>query len=70
MNFSLWQEYDKDTRIDLLAKSAAEIRKGEMPVKQYVLIHPEARFTDAERTLILNWIKAERTRLHTEAATK
>jgi cytochrome c len=70
MNFSLWQDYDKDTRIDLLARSAAEIRKGDMPVKQYVLMHPEARFTDAERALIINWTKTERTRLRAEAATK
>ncbi|HEY6182626.1 MAG TPA: heme-binding domain-containing protein [Terriglobales bacterium] len=70
MNFSLWQDYDKDKRIDLLARSATEVRKGEMPVKQYVLMHPEARFTEAERMLIINWTKAERTRLRTEAATK
>jgi cytochrome c len=70
MNFSLWQDYDKDTRIDLLARSASEIRKGDMPVKQYLLMHPEARFTDGERTLIINWTKTERTRLRTEAATK
>ncbi len=70
MNFSLWQDYDKDMRIDLLARTAAEVRKGEMPVKQYLIMHPDARFTEAEKTLIINWTKAERSRLRTEAATK
>jgi cytochrome c len=70
MNFSLWQEYDKDTRIDLLARSAAEVRKGDMPLKQYTLMHPAARFTDAERKLLIDWTKAERNRLRAEAKTK
>lgn len=70
MNFSLWQDYDKDSHIDLLARTAVEVRKGEMPPKQYVLMHPKARFTEAERTLILNWTKAERTQLRAEATTK
>src|SRR5215813_4140211 len=61
MNFSLWQDYDKDTRIDMLARAATEVRKGEMPVKQYLIMHPDARFTEAERALIINWTKAERT---------
>ena len=70
MNFSLWQDYDKDTRLGLLAKAAVEIRGSDMPPKQYTLMHPDARFTDAERTLIINWTKSERTRLRAEAVTK
>ncbi|HSS98135.1 MAG TPA: heme-binding domain-containing protein [Terriglobales bacterium] len=70
MNFSLWQEYDKDMQIDLLARGATEVRKGDMPPKQYTLMHPEARFTDAERTLLINWMKTERTRLRAQATTK
>ena len=70
MNFSLWQDYDKDTRMDMLARTATEVRKGEMPVKQYLMMHPEARFTEAERALIINWTKTERTRLRTETVTK
>lgn len=70
MNLSRWPEYDKDTRLDLLSKIAVEVRKGEMPVKQYLILHRDARFTDAERTLILNWAKTERTRLRSETATK
>ena len=70
MNLSRWDEYDKDTRLDFLSKIAVEIRKGEMPVKQYLILHRDARFTDAERTLILNWTKAERTRLRAEPTAK
>ncbi len=70
LNFSLWQEYDTETRLDLLARSAVEVRKGDMPLKPYAFMHPEARFTDAERTLFINWTKTERTRLRAEAATK
>ena len=70
MNFSRWDEYDKDTRLDFLSRMASEIRKGDMPVKQYLILHRDARFTEAEKTLILNWTKAERARLRSETATK
>lgn len=70
MNFSRWQEYDKDARIDFLARIAAEVRKGDMPPRQYLALHPKARFTEAEKALVLNWTRAERSRLRTEAASK
>jgi cytochrome c len=68
MNLSTWQDLDNETRIGILAETAAEIRRKEMPVKQYLLLHPDARLTDAERTAIINWTKAERARLRTEQA--
>jgi cytochrome c len=70
MNFSRWQDYDNDTRLDLLSKIAVEVRKGEMPVKQYLILHRDARFTEAEKTLIISWTKSERARLRANAATK
>jgi cytochrome c len=68
MNLSTWQDLDNETRISMLAETAAEVRRKEMPPKQYVLLHPDARLTDAERTAIINWTKAERARLRAEQA--
>lgn len=68
MNLSTWQDLDAETRISMLAETAAEVRRKEMPPKQYLLLHPEARLTDAERTAIINWTKAERARLRVEHA--
>jgi cytochrome c len=63
LNLSAWEQYSIDNRIDLLGKMGTQLRQGKMPLKQYVLLHPEARLSDAERKLILDWTKAERRRL-------
>jgi len=39
-----------------------------MPLKQYLLLHPEARLSEAERKLIVDWTKIERKRVMAEAA--
>lgn len=68
MNLSYLDQYSIDDRIDLLGKIGTQLRQGEMPLKQYVLLHPEARLSESERRLILDWTKAERKRLMAEAA--
>ncbi len=68
LNFSRWNEYGIDSRIDLLSKIGSQIRNGKMPLKQYVLLHPEAKLSDSERKLIQDWIKIERKRLLSEEA--
>jgi cytochrome c len=67
MNLSSWEQYSIDSRIDLLGKMGSQLRQGKMPLKQYLLLHPEARLSDAERKLILDWTKVERKRLMAEA---
>lgn len=63
MNLSLWEQYSIDNQIDLLAKMNSEIRQGEMPLKRYLRLHPEARLSDSERKLIQDWSRVERKRL-------
>jgi cytochrome c len=67
MNLSAWEQYSIDNRIDLLGKIGTQLRQGKMPLKQYLLLHPEARLSDADRKLILDWTKTERKRLMAEA---
>jgi len=68
LNLSSWDQYRTDDRIDLLAHIGTQVRQGKMPLKQYLLLHPEARLSDADRKLILDWSKNERKRLMAEAA--
>lgn len=68
MNLSSWEQYSIDSRIDLLGKMGSQLRQGNMPLKQYLLLHPEARLSDSERKLIIDWTKVERKRLMAEAA--
>jgi cytochrome c len=66
MNLSLWEQYSIDSRVDLLSKIGTEIRQAKMPLRQYLLLHPEARLSDSERKLIQDWAKGERKRLMAE----
>jgi cytochrome c len=68
LNMSRWQSFDQGTKIELLTKIASEARSGEMPLKQYVLIHRSAKLTPDEQELIYAWAKAERKRIRQQAA--
>ncbi len=63
LNFSSWEQYTLEARIDLLSKISSELRQRKMPLSKYLLLHPEARLSDAESKLIIDWAKAERRRL-------
>ena len=67
MNLSAWPSSDAERQIDLLARIGSEIRNNEMPVKQYLFLHPSARLTDAEVERIYAWTRAERKRLRAQA---
>jgi cytochrome c len=67
LNLSSWEKYSTDYRIDLLGKMGTQLRQGKMPLKQYLLLHPEARLSEAERKLIIDWTKTERKRLVAES---
>jgi hypothetical protein len=34
------------------------IENGEMPMDSYTWMHPEAKLTDAEKKVLINWFKA------------
>jgi hypothetical protein len=63
MNLSRWQDYSTDGQLRLLSAIGSAVRNREMPVQRYVLVHPEARLTDAERQQIYRWTRTERNRL-------
>jgi len=63
MNLSRWQDYSPDDRLGLLSEIGSAVRNGEMPAQRYLLLHPEARLTEAERQQIYRWTRTERSRI-------
>lgn len=58
LNFSEWGELPADTRAKKQMHSGDQVEEGEMPPWFYVLpAHPEARLSDAERALLVNWAR-------------
>jgi cytochrome c len=68
LDFSNWAGYDTDAQIDLMAKIARVTRKNEMPVRQYLWIHPAARLTDRERQMLIDWARREGRHLQATAS--
>jgi len=60
LNLSRWQDYTLETRVDLLSQIAAETRNEQMPLRQYLVLHPSARLSAGEQQLIYSWAKSER----------
>lgn len=57
LNFSEWQGYEADRKLKKLKEIEEEVSAGEMPLANYLLLHPEAKLTDAERTALVDWTK-------------
>lgn len=63
LNLSSWQDYSSDDQLRLLSAIGSAVRNREMPVRRYLLLHAEARLTDADRQQIYRWTRMERNRI-------
>jgi hypothetical protein len=63
MNLSRWPDYSPQDRVQLLTEIGSAVRNRQMPLPRYLLLHPEARLTDAERQQVYRWTRAERGRI-------
>lgn len=65
-NLSTWGELPADRRDHKLEEMIEMVEEGEMPLRSYVLMHPEAKLTAAQRDLLVEWARAERARIQAE----
>ena len=56
LNFSAFGNYDAKRTKDKLEDISEVTEEGTMPLKPYVMLHPEAGLTAAEKKSILDWI--------------
>jgi len=59
LNFSDWNTYEKRRKLRKLKEVQEEVEEGKMPLESYTLIHGEAKLTDAQKELLINWAKDE-----------
>ncbi len=69
LNFSTWGQRTPDRQDHKLEEIVEMVESGEMPEGSYTWMHPEARLTDAERQVLVEWAEAERARLQLPADT-
>ena len=64
LNFSIWQTYTVKRKDHKLEECVEMIEEGEMPINSYTWMHPEAKLTDAQKQLLIDWFKAEKAKLN------
>ena len=63
LNFSRWAQYSRFERADLLDKVCERVTAGEMPLRQYLMLHAEARLSQTDVTGLCEWSRSEAERL-------
>lgn len=66
-NMSKWDQYSIEDREHILSQIGPMVRNKKMPLPQYLLLHPEAKLSDADAELIYEWSRQERKRLKSQA---
>lgn len=55
LNFSQWGNLDAKRREKLTEEMWEEVEEGEMPLKMYLLAHPDARLSEAGKATLRDW---------------
>lgn len=67
-NLSTYGEAEARRQDHMMEEVIEVMESGEMPLRSYTLGHPEARLTDVQRELLMEWARGERLRLQAEGA--
>ncbi len=58
LNFSQWPLFDLEARGHLLRDIEKQLTDSTMPLRSYTLGHREARLSDTDREILLEWARA------------
>lgn len=57
LNFSEWGTYSEKRKNHKLEECIEKVEEGEMPMASYTWMHGEAKLTDAQRLVLVEWFK-------------
>lgn len=57
LNFSEWGTYELKRKNHKLDECVEMLEKSEMPMSSYTWMHSEAKLTDAQRLMLVEWFK-------------
>ncbi len=57
LNFSEWTSYSADKKAHKVEEIAETVADGEMPLTSYTFIHSDAKLSESEKEILLNWAK-------------
>lgn len=56
LNLDEFAEYSGRQRINKLRSMRDQVKDGEMPLWSYTLMHEEAKLSETEKSLLINWL--------------
>jgi len=63
LSLSNWGTYETKRKTHKLEEIREQVESGAMPISSYVLLHPNAKLSDADRRLLIDWANQERERM-------
>jgi hypothetical protein len=63
LSMSDWGTYETRRKTRKLDEIREQVESGSMPIKSYLLLHPNAKLSDADRRLLIDWANQERERM-------
>lgn len=63
LSLSEFGTYSQKKAVHKLEELCEMVEKGEMPLREYVWLHPSAKLSDADKQRLCEWANAERVRL-------
>ncbi|WP_343486022.1 heme-binding domain-containing protein [Allomuricauda sp. d1] len=64
LDFSDWANYSAKKKDHKLEELIEEVEEGEMPLKEYTWTHGEAKLTEAQKKLLMDWAQEARSQYH------
>lgn len=58
LNFSNWSAYSTEKKEHKLEECVEMLEEGEMPLWSYQITHAEARLSEGQKKLLIDWFKA------------
>ncbi|CAH0124660.1 heme-binding domain-containing protein [Chryseobacterium sp. Bi04] len=57
LNFSVWGTYNKELKENMLDRSIEALKHKTMPMPGYIVYHKEANLSEAERSLLIQYLE-------------
>lgn len=59
LNFSAWNRYDAADRTHKWEEVAEEVSEAHMPLRSYLFVHRDARLSDTDRQVLVDWARSQ-----------
>lgn len=59
LNFSEWNKIDLDTKKTRLKRAIQTVKNGMMPLNSYLMFHEEAKVSEDEKKILVEWFEKE-----------